>query len=1349
MSSRTVIWIAFLSACAPILAAPTTVLDLGGTWQTMSLNAPDFPPADAPAWRDVDVTAPVNAAAWVCQRRTFTPPAELRGQRLFLRFEGVKYTAQVRCNGTPVGSHVGGYEPFECDVTDVLRLGAENTVEVLAGSWRELTIDPAKVADAPFNRDGVDAAPDQLLYPIGSQLTMGIWAPVTLQARPTVHIEDVYIVPSFRKKTLTVTTTVRNLGATAQDFSVGHEVVRDEAKLLGIPPTAGRVGAGDSASVRQEVPWADPPLWSPDSPVLLHLRTTLSQGNTVTDRHTERFGFRELWAEGPMFVLNGIPLHMLGNSCHPLGYTREKAEETYRICREGNINAFRLHAQPWGKAWYDVADETGMLIMHESAVWCNSRSYALADPRFWENFATHIQAQIKLHRNHPSVFAWSLENEILHVGGNRIATTEQNLANLAAVARAVDSSRLINYDADEDPKGVADIINLHYPHNFPSERLWPTDCWWLDKPKVVAGWPRTEWLWNRRKPLYIGEYLWEPGSTPDPYSIFLGDEAYLDITRGRYEAKAISWRYQIEAHRAQGLSGGCPWNIFEGGRLPDSPMYQACKTAYRPQCIIVRQWDDQFYPGATITRDLTVINDVLRPARLEARWWVRRGEADSSVGAAGLDMQPAEIRAMPVRLTAPAAAGSFDLIFTLHENGTEVFREVRSCKAVSPATAQAPAGSVALWDPKGTTGAALRNAGLSVVELQAMGAVPQGVRTVVVGEGALQPTSGNAPVVIGAADSMAARFQKFVADGGCLLVLAQDDLPAWMPAALLPDGSTYAFITRPHHPVVAGLTSRDLRLWAPDHVVSRHDMVRPERSAARVIVAAGGAGLNRSLITEVPAGRGGYLFCQLLVASRAEAAPQAAEVLARLIDYSLQRSVPSTSPLAVIDAVPGVRPLLSGAGAVLAPATAAPQEAHVVLVEGDLPATASVESWQRWVERGNTLWLHNPSQEFLERMSCLPAGRAWVSAADCPVHTAGVGGLGEGLGNDDLYWLGDVVPMRNTNWGLMPTITSHVLRPTLDPATALSIPLDQVDLSAVKIASRRPDGISIGSGGTVTAPLHIPATGSYVIAVNVGGRPMDEVFPQYLVAVDGRPIGGFAATSTEPRWAAVSGALEAGDHVLQVSFTNDASRPPLDDRNAFIAGIAVSPAPAPPASLQALTVPAALFALRVGEGTVLVDGINWQASGRNGAKARRLLCTLMTNMGVSMASSVRGVALALDAFEIDPGVAHFRKSARELYLGDTGWAQTKLQVAAAGTYSLLIEASGTDANGQFPEIEVSLDGTVVASKFLVTRDWDEVNFELELTPGEHTLRLRFTNDFYDAAQHLDRNLNIRRIAIAQ
>ena len=95
--------------------------------------------------------------------------------------------------------------------------------------------------------------------------------------------------------------------------------------------------------------------------------------------------------------------------------------------RIANVVAMRLHANIWPENWYKVADEIGLPIVLESAIWCDSNAYALDNSAFWQNARDHWSGVIESHRNHPSVVMYSIENEIMLCGGERVSTTEKNL----------------------------------------------------------------------------------------------------------------------------------------------------------------------------------------------------------------------------------------------------------------------------------------------------------------------------------------------------------------------------------------------------------------------------------------------------------------------------------------------------------------------------------------------------------------------------------------------------------------------------------------------------------------------------------------------------------------------------------------------------------------------------------------------------------------------------------------------------------------------------------------------------------------------------------------------------------
>ena len=95
--------------------------------------------------------------------------------------------------------------------------------------------------------------------------------------------------------------------------------------------------------------------------------------------------------------------------------------------------AFRTHTQPWPALHYEVADEVGLLMIIEGAVWNDDDTYRIYDPRFWDNYAAHLKSMVAQHRNRPSVVMWSLENEFF---GGRLNDSRPPKKDLVRMGRA-------------------------------------------------------------------------------------------------------------------------------------------------------------------------------------------------------------------------------------------------------------------------------------------------------------------------------------------------------------------------------------------------------------------------------------------------------------------------------------------------------------------------------------------------------------------------------------------------------------------------------------------------------------------------------------------------------------------------------------------------------------------------------------------------------------------------------------------------------------------------------------------------------------------------------------------------
>jgi beta-galactosidase len=382
------------------------------------------------AWDDVDV-------AWY--RRTVTVPARLGGQRIVLRFEAVNFEATVYCGGAQVAHHADGLLPFEADITEHVAFGGDTTVYLLVGS----------PGSAARKADGFH-------HPCGSwwgQLCAGIWQDAWLLARSPVSVADTAVTTSVAKGTFEAATTLRNDGSGAATVTVDHTVwdgatqVKRVSRRVSVP-------SGGTAAVRATVDWADPHPWSPADPHLYELRVDVRAGTeqVVTDTSVTRFGFREITVSGSRILLNGRPAVLRGDAWHYMGSienSRAYATLWMTTAMRAGVNYMRLHAMPYPPVFYDVADELGMLLIGESGIYGSSGNYATGADDFWTNCATHLTERTVRDRNHPSIIAWSAENEMLAAFGQRYA---QQVAAFKPVVLAQDATRPVYFEGDQDPR---------------------------------------------------------------------------------------------------------------------------------------------------------------------------------------------------------------------------------------------------------------------------------------------------------------------------------------------------------------------------------------------------------------------------------------------------------------------------------------------------------------------------------------------------------------------------------------------------------------------------------------------------------------------------------------------------------------------------------------------------------------------------------------------------------------------------------------------------------------------------------------------------------------------------------
>ncbi|MDQ6671659.1 MAG: beta galactosidase jelly roll domain-containing protein, partial [Chloroflexota bacterium] len=343
------------------------------------------------AWQAADPELrQYTGALWY--RTWFRLPTEWRSQELAVKFGGVDYAARVWLNGHAVGSHTGGYTPFELDLAPALNWDADNLLVLRA-------FDPAELDEVPHGKQG----------PPWYTPVSGPWQSVTLLARPTQRIARLRCTPSATAGSVRVWVECR-LADTPSAGDVQISVLEPGNQQPVARASVAVSAASPSAEVELHIP--QPRLWSPDTPALYTIRAALASQAHPLDVLEERIGLRSFEArEGGLF-LNGQPFWMRG--ALDQGYWPDTLytppsdvaiEREIRLAKQMGLNLLRKHIKPEDPRYLDACDRLGMLV------WAEPANPSVFTPAAREALRRDLLEMVDRDFNRPSVVIWSLYNE--------------------------------------------------------------------------------------------------------------------------------------------------------------------------------------------------------------------------------------------------------------------------------------------------------------------------------------------------------------------------------------------------------------------------------------------------------------------------------------------------------------------------------------------------------------------------------------------------------------------------------------------------------------------------------------------------------------------------------------------------------------------------------------------------------------------------------------------------------------------------------------------------------------------------------------------------------------------------
>ncbi|MCS7034399.1 MAG: discoidin domain-containing protein, partial [Phycisphaerae bacterium] len=320
----------------------------------------------------------------------------------------------VFLNGRRVGGHRGGYTGFCIDITEAVRQ-EDNLLAVRVDNHWNPRLAP-RAGEHIFSG--------------------GIYRDVRLIRTGELHVPwcgQIVTTPEVaaRGALVRVRTQVRNLGSSAARCTAQTALIDADGVPVATAESDRLIEAGTTAEFDQSFGVASPMLWHPDHPYLYRVRTTILQDGSPVDQVESPTGIRWFrWTAEEGFFLNGSHLYLRGANAHQdhagwgIGITRAACQRDVRLIKEAGFNFVRGSHYPHHPAFSEACDRSGLLFWSEAPFWgkggfgpegyWNASAYPI-DPADFEEFEQsclqQLQEMISIHRNHPSIIAWSMTNE--------------------------------------------------------------------------------------------------------------------------------------------------------------------------------------------------------------------------------------------------------------------------------------------------------------------------------------------------------------------------------------------------------------------------------------------------------------------------------------------------------------------------------------------------------------------------------------------------------------------------------------------------------------------------------------------------------------------------------------------------------------------------------------------------------------------------------------------------------------------------------------------------------------------------------------------------------------------------
>ncbi|QTE39849.1 glycoside hydrolase family 2 TIM barrel-domain containing protein [Mucilaginibacter gossypii] len=358
-------------------------------------------------------------------RKTFTVAPEWKGKSISVYFEGVYMNSEVFINGKSLGIRPYGYSSFRYDLSPYLDFNKENVIAV--------RVDNSQQVNSRWYS--------------GSGIYRHVWLDVT----NPLHIADWGVAittpeVSSKQASVQVKATIKNETGFPQRIAVNTRLLSVSFKDAGNNTTKVELPAHSEKEVTQIIKVSKPLLWTPETPYLYQAQIQVSKGDEKIDETKTTLGIRSIkFTPEKGFQLNSKTVKISGGCVHHdngcLGAAAfDRAEERkVELMKAAGFNAVRTSHNPPSEAFLEACDRLGLLVIDEAfdgwRVGKNKHDYSVYFDK-WSKL--DLETMVLRDRNHPSIFMWSIGNEVVERNKPEAVVTAKMLA---GIVKGIDSTR--------------------------------------------------------------------------------------------------------------------------------------------------------------------------------------------------------------------------------------------------------------------------------------------------------------------------------------------------------------------------------------------------------------------------------------------------------------------------------------------------------------------------------------------------------------------------------------------------------------------------------------------------------------------------------------------------------------------------------------------------------------------------------------------------------------------------------------------------------------------------------------------------------------------------------------------